>query len=273
MKDFKYKTIFSSHIKCLVSEERDKFLSKASINSLKSIIPESVKTQQDLLCIAANAFVANLGNLNGDMVSTTSTLDFYNNFINKGINLEHNRKNYCGHIIATSLSEFDGNYNIGAGSKIIEASVVKGKLSPFNVSIAGVIYKVYSEDLTNLIEASNDPNSEEYLKYSISWELGYNSYSLAVGSKYLEDCEVITDEKEIDKLSKYLLGNGGGGKLPDGKLVYRLVDGEVLPLGVAITSSPAAAVSGIVVDTIDDEKDILANLINTTYNAGFCKNN
>ena len=60
---------------------------------------------------------------------------------------------------------------------------------PFNITLGGVIWKVASSELADLIEDSADPTSENYLKISASWELGFTDYNLVI---------LPEDEKNID---------------------------------------------------------------------------
>ena len=84
MKDFKYTTSFSSVIKPLVSEEKDKYLALASHVDIGDFVPD-VNTDKniDLLPIAFNAFVTNRVNKNGDAVDTNTAIAMYKDFINK----------------------------------------------------------------------------------------------------------------------------------------------------------------------------------------------
>jgi len=245
MKDFKYKTSFSSKIRCIIDEDKDRFLAKASLENLKSIIPASVQEEIDLLPIAFNSCTPNLGNRNGDMIDGKTALAIYGSFVNKPINVEHERITPIGHIVSASFSEFNTNYSVGNGSKVIEASDLKDEKGPFNLALAAVLYRLYSQNIVEEIEESSDPNSKKYLSYSASWELAFDEYDLAVGSKYLEDCKIISAEGEVDKLTKYLLDEGGNGKTPEGEPIFRLIKGDVLPLGIGITEGPAAEVMGI----------------------------
>ena len=261
MKEFKYKITFASTVRCLIDEEKDKILAKASLDNLKSIIPESVRNQLTLLPVAFNSCTPNLGNKNGAMINTETALDIYKEFINLPINLEHSRSSSIGHVVNASFSEFDINYATGSGSKIIDIATIKDTNEPFNLALAAVLYKLYSPQLCEAIEESNDPNSSKYLEISASWELLYDEFDLAVGSKYLKDCEVITDENKKQEYDKYLLNNGGTGKLPDGKPVYILLKGEVVPGGIGFTSSPAAEVRGVIVDSEKTKISVRASLI------------
>ena len=57
----KYTAIFSSHIKPLVSEEKDQYLALASMVDLEKFVPNvDTDANYDLLPVAFNAFVADL---------------------------------------------------------------------------------------------------------------------------------------------------------------------------------------------------------------------
>ena len=103
----KYTTIFSSKIKPLVSEEKDKYLAMASLLEVSDFVPElDTDTNIDLLPIAFNACVANRVNKNGDVIDTETALEIYKNFINKPINIEHTRQKVIGTILTAGFSEF-----------------------------------------------------------------------------------------------------------------------------------------------------------------------
>jgi len=97
MKNHKYTTTFSSVIKPVVSEDKDKYLALASMVELEKFLPDvDIEKNIDLLPIAFNAFVANRVNKNGDVVDTETAVAMHDNFINKPINIEHNRKSIVG---------------------------------------------------------------------------------------------------------------------------------------------------------------------------------
>ena len=107
MKKHKYTTTFSSVVKPVVSEEKDKYLALASMVELEKFLPQvDVEKNVDLLPVAFNAFVANRVNKNGDVVDTDTAIAMYENFINKPINIEHNRKSVVGTILTAGFSRF-----------------------------------------------------------------------------------------------------------------------------------------------------------------------
>ena len=174
MKEFKYTTSFSSVIKPLVAEEKDKYLAMASYVDIGDFVPDvDTKKNVDLLPIAFNAFVANRVNKNGDVIDTETAIASYKNFINKPINIEHNRDRVIGTILTAGFSEF------GTDKPLTEEQV-KDLKGPFNVTLGGVIWKVVNSNIANLIESSTDPDNDNYQRISASWELGFSEYNLAL---------------------------------------------------------------------------------------------
>jgi hypothetical protein len=107
MKNHKYTTTFSSVIKPVVSEDKDKYLALASMVELEKFLPDvDIEKNIDLLPVAFNAFVANRVNKNGDVVDTETAVAMHDNFVNKPINIEHNRKSIVGTILTAGFSSF-----------------------------------------------------------------------------------------------------------------------------------------------------------------------
>jgi len=260
--EFKYNSIFANlQIKPLVSEEKDKYLSMASISNLKKFLPD-IDTEKniDLLPIAFDACVVNRVNKNGDVINASTASEIVKNFINKPINIEHDRSKVIGCILTANFSKFGTNESFGELD-------VKEMKEPFYITLGGVMWKIINPQLANLIEDSNDPSSENYLKVSASWELGFSEYDIVLlnrDNKNLEDAKFITDEKEKDKFRQNLKAFGGTGKVDNNTYVYRQVLGDVIPLGIGLTSNPAADVSGVatkeqqkvaIIDIKNEEKE------------------
>lgn len=249
MKKHNYTTIFSSTIKPLVPEEKDKYLALASMLEVGDFIPD-VDTSKDidLLPVAFNACVANRVNKNGDVVDTKTAVAMYQNFINKPINLEHERQKVVGVILAAGFSEF------GTDKPIQPENLEENE--PFNITLGGVIWKVVNTRVSDIIEDASDPTSENYMRISASWELGFDEYNLvllAENEKNIANAEFITESEEIEKNKEFLKALGGSGKLENGKNVYRQVINNVVPLGIGLTENPAADVKGIAIKN-DKEK-------------------
>ena len=244
MNDFKFTTTFSSIIKSVISEEKDKYLALASLEDIGPYIPE-VDTDKniDLLPIAFNAFVANRVNKNGDVVDSVTAVEIARSFHNKPINVEHNRMRVVGVVLVAGYSEF------GTAKPLSEEQAIAMN-SPFNITLGGVAWKVVNSTVTDKLEEASDPTSSEYLSISASWELGFNDYNLALtkeSEKNLENAEIIDDDDVIDELKSNLRALGGEGVVEDGRNVYRQVVGNVVPLGIGLTQTPAADVQGVLV--------------------------
>ena len=248
--NFKYTTTFANlQIKPVVSEEKDKYLSLASVANLKKFLPD-IDTDKniDLLPIAFDACVVNRVNKNGDVINSTTAAEILKNFINKPINIEHDRSRVIGCILTANFSKFGNNESLADLD-------VKDMKEPFYITLGGVMWKIINPQLANLVEESNDPSSENYMKVSASWELGFSDYDLVLldkNNKNLEDAKFITDEVQKDKLSKNLKALGGTGKIDNTTYIYRQVIGDVIPLGIGLTSNPAADVQGVAVKDNDE---------------------
>ena len=239
----KFESIFANiKIRPVVSEEKDKYLSVASLDKLRKFLPEiNTEDNVDLLPVAFDACVVNRVNKNGDVIDGETAAKIAKNFINKPINIEHNRKQVIGCILSANFSKF------GSNESLAEADI-KTMKTPFNITLGGVIWKVVDKDLADQIEESNDPTSDNYMSISASWELGFNDFNIVVlddGEKNIENGTIISDANQIEKIKDNLRGFGGNGKLGDDKSVYRQVFGKVVPLGVGFTLNPAADVQGV----------------------------
>ena len=252
MKKHKFTTIFSSYIKPVVSEEKDKYLALASMAELEEFLPEvDLDKNYDLLPIAFNACVANRVNKNGDVIDTPTALEIYENFINKPINIEHNRDRVVGAILTAGFSEFGTD-------KQLATEELKDHKGPFNITLGGIVWKVVNSNLADMIEESADPTSEQYQGISASWELGFSDYDLVViegEEKNIENAEFVTKAEEIGEIKENLRALGGTGKLEDGRSVYRRVTEQVVPLGIGLTETPAADVQGVAIQK-EEQKEV-----------------
>lgn len=244
--NFKHTSTFSSVLKPLVSEEKDKYLALASLVEVGNFIPEvNAEKNIDLLPIAFNAAVVNRVNRNGDVIDTETALASYKNFVNKPINLEHNREKIVGVILAAGFSEF------GTDAPLTEEQVKNSK-GPFNITLGGIIWKIANPNLADMVEESSDSTSNNYQKISASWELGFNDYNLVViegESKNIEDgMEISNSSDSFESMKQSLKAFGGSGKVDKTKSIYRKVMGNVVPLGIGLTENPAADVKGIAVN-------------------------
>jgi hypothetical protein len=245
--DFQYTTGFTSQLTASALDKDQFDISKASLEPLKEFIPKDVDLERniDLLGVAFNAAVVNLFNKNGDGIESSMAVAIKDYFIHKPTNIEHNKKRVVGHIVRAGFTTF-GENSIMSEEEALE------EFGPFNLALGAVVYKTVDSSFAEMVESSVDPESDLYQAVSASWEIGFNDYYIALGSPNLKEAEVVTDKSKIKELSQYLKSNDGEGVLDDGTPVYRLVVGDIYPLGIGFTSNPAAKVKGIV--TADSKK-------------------
>jgi hypothetical protein len=244
MDKFKYHARFDGIIvQAKVAQEEDKYLATASINQLKEFLPNHVDldVNKDLLGVAFDAFVVNRGNKNGHMIGTENALSMVRNFVNKPFNIEHNRKTIVGFCTGYGFSEF-------GSSKPLTLDEVKGSNVPFNVVLSGFVWKIANPEFAEELVKSSDPSSSDYLSVSASWELGFNEFNIAEGSKNLNEAIIIEEEDEILKHKDDLKVFGGSGvSSVSGKQIFLNLQGNILPLGIGFTNNPAAEVKGVTI--------------------------
>tara|TARA_B100000214_G_scaffold312959_1_gene245397 strand:+ start:691 stop:2985 length:2295 start_codon:yes stop_codon:yes gene_type:complete len=245
-KPYKYTAKFNEEIIASSRIESGEWmLSNASLDKLRPLIPEDINFEKniDLIGVAFNAAVVNRFNKNDDGIDTKTALAIKDYFVNKPTNIEHQKQKVVGHIVSSAFSKFGSN-------EIIDDSTAKKIDGPFNIACAAVVYRTVNRQFADLIEAEDGIFDH---KISASWEIGFNEYSIAVGSENLEEAEVVTDPVKIEELAGYLKANEGPGELEDGTKVYRLVTGDIYPLGIGFTTNPAADVEGLVLKQNKDE--------------------
>lgn len=250
---FRYKTTFSDILLAsgdINSPELN--ISKASLDSLKSIIPEDVDLDKniDLLAVAFNGALVNKFNRNGDGIDSKSAVKIIDQFKHKPTNIEHQKQKVVGHIISASFSELDTN-------EIISSEEALEKQTPYNISLAALIYKSVNPEFAKLVEQSVDEASEFYHKVSASWEIGFNDFVLAVGGDNLDESEIIDDEETIEELKGSLKAFGGDGRTKDGHPINRLIVGDIYPLGIGFTSNPAADVKGLTIGLNEQNEELV----------------
>lgn len=245
---FKYKTSFFNEIKASNIQEDNNFISQASLEKLKDLVPQDIDFEKniDLIGVAFNAAVINVFNKNDDGIDTATAMAIKDYFIHKPTNIEHNKKNIVGHIVSSGFSSKQTD-------ELMEIEDLSSQ-DPFNIALGAVVYASANREFAEMISRSVDEEDELYQSVSASWELGFNDYMIAAGSKNLKEAEIVSDPKHIQELSQYLRAFDGEGKMQDGTPLYRLVVGEVYPLGIGFTANPAANVKGIYLHE-DKKKD------------------
>lgn len=243
----KYTTTFDFEVKAC-QEIAGFDISQANIENLRGLIPNSVNLEKniDLMGVAFNAAVVNEFNKNGDGINTKTAIEAVQQFVHKPTNIEHDKKKIVGHIVNAGFSDY-------SNSEIL-LNVDEAETNPFNIALGAVIYKVADADFFELIKKSTNPENKMYKTISASWEVGFSEYKIAVGSKNLKEAEIISDPTRIKEMKGMLRGFGGKGLTEEGKPIYRLITGDVYPLGIGFTMKPAANVKGVISSEYKKEK-------------------
>jgi hypothetical protein len=268
MKEKPFKSTFTAIAHCLIQEDRDKFLAKASLDELKSIIPNELTNLDGLVPIAFNLFVTNIANKNDDIVLGQDALNIYKQFIHRPINYKHQQFQPIGHITNAGFSKFNINYATAMGSELVTEEDIKKNLAlPFNVAFAGVLYRVVDSELVDEIVNSADPSSDNYLEYSASFEVAFDDFKIMRGSNNIAEAEILDDEDTKEELKGSLRAFGGKGiDAKTNRRIYRLLAGEISPVGAGLLKKPGGLVKGITTAAavIVTEKDTTASV--TTEN-------
>ena len=240
---YKYTTKFDN-IVLASSEVGDANISKASLESLRPLIPKNIDLEKniDLLAVAFNAAVVNKFNKNGDGIDSETAVAVKDYFVHKPTNIEHDRDKIVGHIVSAGFSKY------GNSSELMDDDAVLIEDQAYNIALAAVIYRTASKEFAELVENSTSEDSDYYQSVSASWEVGFNDYVISVGGDDLYESSIISDPEEIQVYSSYLKSLGGKGELKDGRRVNRLIVGDIYPLGIGFTSNPAADVKGLIAE-------------------------
>jgi hypothetical protein len=238
-KDFKYSTIFSAQV--FASSLENKKLQESTASYLKNKTNDLWEIEgssfKDLYGVALEIALINQFNENGEGIDAKSCNNLAYAFKHKPLNIEHDRSSIVGHVIRGSFCE-------RAFGKEIYPNEFQDSDEVFSLVLSGVVYKLANKKFSEIMKASINEESEIYS----SWEIGFDEYKIAVGSsRKISECEILEDKASIEKYTPYLLTKGGTGKLPDGRFVQRLIQGEIVPLGGGFTLTPAAKVNPIMV--------------------------
>lgn len=234
--------LFSGKVKALDKEDFCNFgISQASLDAqAKSLMPDTFNPEDnlDVIPVVFNLAVVNEFNKNGDGIDTDTAIAAVKRFVNKPINIEHQKHKIVGHMINASFSEEEFDFR----DNDIESYA--NKTEPFYINAAGFIYSSIFPDLAEAIEEAAKEDNERYQSISTSWELAFSEYKITKGSKKLSESIVLGGEAEMAN-KKYIKGFGGEGEDESGTPVNRLIVGKTYPLGAGITLNPAARVKGV----------------------------
>jgi len=240
---YKYRAKFNAIAKVVIPSEKDAYLAKASLDKLKGLLPNEFNPDdnEDLLFISGNAAVAGLANLNDDVISTQTAVNITPKFKYKFIDVEHLRTQIAGAIFTYGFTKYGSN-------DILTQEEALALNEPFNMAIGGFIWKTANPDLTELLIESSDESSPNYASISFSWEILFSDYAIAMGNKVLAHSVQINDPEKVEEYSKLLRSSGGVGTTDSGQKLYRIIQGDAIPVGVGLTQTPAADVKGLYIE-------------------------
>lgn len=249
--NYKYTTKFDVSLRqCKIGE--NSFISTASLENLKQLLPSNqidLGKNIDLMGVAFDAAVINQFNKNDDGINSETAVKIAPYFIHKPTNIEHNKQKIVGHIVSAGFNSWGENVPL-TNDEVLQTNGL------VNLALGAVIYKLVDPKFTDLVYRSTSEGNDLFNSVSASWELGFSEYVLAVGSNNLNEAEIISNPKHIEELKGNLRAYGGNGKTKDGSKIYRLVKGNVYPLGIGFTSTPAANVKGLLLDTAEVEENV-----------------
>jgi len=233
---------FKSQVIAKSFDKKEDLISSASLSELKRYIPEIDEAKNpDLLPVSFNAFVANKGNKNMDILDSKGTMEVVDSFIYKPINIEHDGEKTIGVITGYAFSEYGTNKDITKE----EASKMT---SPYNVTLSGLIWRTVNERMAEVIEESSKPESDDYGLVSASWELSFEDYNVVAMENGKDEIEgsTILSGSEKEEYKPFMVHRGGKGKSKkESWALYRLPSEGLVGLGIGFVENPAADVSGI----------------------------
>jgi hypothetical protein len=275
--EYKYKARFTSTAHIVKNDASLKNEAIASLKSLSGLVPEGmdISPDSDILVIASNLVLCDVSNRNGDCLPNKVAVSMYKTFKNKFLDIEHNRDKIVGFIFNVGFTE------AGTNRVLTEEEASKDGIL-FNVAYAACVWKILNPKLADLLTLVSNEESRFYNAVSSSFEVGFNSYKVAVSTtERLVDAKLFPEDAEVAKLLKC---NGGSGKDKDGNFVFRVLDGDVIGLGAGLVSRPASQVEGVLTieqlledtdeededededDTEDDEKEELESSLKEKLN-------
>lgn len=252
---YRYTSKFETSARIVSPSDQDRFVAKASISSLKGLLPADINPESnpDLLYIACDGAVSGMINRNGDGITAETALAINHTAKHKFISSEHKRDEIFGFILDTGFSRF-------GTSEPLSKDEAAALTEPFNMCVVGALWKVVNPMLSKYLTMNADAVGSEAL--SLSWEIGFVDYHIAVGSKNLFDAKIIArEDPAFASYDKLLVSNGGNGRSPAGTPVFRVITGNPVILGYSIVGNPAAEVKGILPITKSAEVVIVEDCI------------
>jgi hypothetical protein len=245
---YPYRAKFSAFARAVPNIEEQKHIALASLDNLAGVftdekLKETIKGNPDLLFWASNLALLDTVNLNDDCLLKSTALKIYKKFELKLLDIEHNREQVVGAIYSAGFSLYSSNKVIGDFEAAVSDDLIQ-------LVVGGYIWRVVCGPLCDFIEVSSYESSPSFGDVSTSFELAFDRYDIGISngkSRHIKDAKRIISEsdREFKKYNSLLRINKGTGLTEDGDLVYRILNGDVLPIGAGVVSKPASGLKGM----------------------------
>lgn len=238
-KAFKYRSTFVCQASVHAPSEDELKVAKASLDGLRQLLPADIdpEADPDLLYISGDGALGGVVNRNRDGITKETAVAIHKSSRNKFINAEHSRDSILGVVLYPALTRI-GSHEILTDEQALASS------EPFNMSFAGVLWKVVSPMISQYIAKQGDSTDKTVL--SLSWEIAFSRYAVLVGGDEIAKGRLIPmEDPSFAIYDKMLVQNGGKGVDAKGTNVSRVFEGDAIILGFGIVSQPAAHVKGI----------------------------
>lgn len=245
---YPYRAKFSAFARAVPNIEEQKHIALASLDNLAGVftdekLKETIKGNPDLLFWASNLALLDTVNLNDDCLLKTTALKIYKKFQLKLLDIEHNREQVVGSIHSAGFSLYSSNKIISDFEAAVSDDLIQ-------LVVGGYIWRIVCGPLCDFIEVSSYESSPSFGDVSTSFELAFDRYDIGVSngkSRHIKDVKRIISEsdREFKKYNSLLRINKGTGLTEDGDLVYRILNGDVLPIGAGVVSKPASGLKGM----------------------------
>lgn len=230
--------------------KKESEVSTASLDNVKKYITSAFGKgkQPDLMPVVFNLAVVNSFNKKGEGIASNTAVAILDNFAHRPTNIEHENKEIVGHVAEAYFTDIENE-------KIMSKEEAYNTDKPFYITILAYVYKMIFPGFAELLEKASEEGHSLYKKISASWEIGYKTFDIAVGSNDLNECFIISaKDPRFEDYKKMLKKFKGRGFDKNDNQVNLLVTGDAYPLGVGFTTSPAANVEGVAIYDEEEEE-------------------
>lgn len=230
--------------------EVEKTGKNAALASLKKLIEvfnnqelkDKIDANPNLLFCISNLLLLDQANLNGDAVRKSDVLSIYKQFRLQFVDVEHDRKEVIGSI-------YDSGFCLYPSDTVIDEATAAATEQVTQLYILFYLWRLIAPNLVDYVESASYEDSPSYNTVSISFELMFDTYEIALGKggdPRIENATLIDpSDKDYKVYDKILKCNGGTGFMSNGDIVFRILGGEIIAAGIGVVTEPASGLLGI----------------------------